>query len=109
MIDYFIAIGWGCIGWAARVAQTYYTYSKLVESKRRGRFVFSKFRKKYDQDWVYGFFAMLMLSAVADLLWVHVFSKWIFEVETPYYARINVIIGFMAIYIVERLPKKSKS
>ena len=107
MIDYLIAISWGFIGWAARVALTFYWHSKEVECNKRGKFVWNKFRQKYDQDWILGFFSMLMFAAIADLIWEYGLSTMLLGNKSPYDTRINVLIGFMSIYLVEKLAKKS--
>jgi len=102
----FVAIAWGLLGWALRVVWTYWIYSKDVESKPRGRFHWHQFIIKYDQDWVMGFAAMIVFSAIADWAWGAFISELILSKATVYDPKANVIIGFLSILLIEKLAGK---
>ena len=103
---YLTAIGWGFLGWVTRVVWTYYTHSKEVEAKPRGHFKWHSFKEKYDQDWIMGFVAMVVLAIVSDLLWGAGLNKMILDETSDYDPRVNILIGFMSIYIIEKLGNK---
>lgn len=106
MNEYLIALFWGLLGWFTRVVWTYCTHSKLVESKRNGRFIWSVFIKKYDQDWVMGFIAMIALSLISDWAWVAFLSEMITSRVSDYDPKVNVLIGFLSIFIIEKMANK---
>jgi hypothetical protein len=101
-----IAILWGFSGWFLRVIWNYYTYSKCVESKVNGKFSWPFFIKKYDQDWIMGFAAMVVFSLISDWAWGAFLSDLILSRESEYDPKANVIIGFMSIYIIEKLASR---
>lgn len=108
IIYYSIALFWGSIGWFARVTWTYYTHSKIVEAKKNGRFVWSTFKKKYDQDWIMGFVAMVMFSLISDWAWDAGLADMITNKASVYDPKANVLIGFLSIFIIEKLISKTK-
>jgi hypothetical protein len=106
-MSYTIALLWGLLGWITRVVWTYYTHSKLVESKKGGRFVWSTFIKKYDQDWIMGFVAMVAFSLISDWAWEAFLSNMITGSISDYDPKVNVLIGFLSILIIEKFISKS--
>lgn len=108
MSNYITMLLWGLLGWIVRVVWTYYTHSKTVEAKKNGRFVWSTFRKKYDQDWIMGFIAMIAFSLISDWAWTAFLSEMVTSSVSDYDPKANVIIGFLSILIVEKLASKGK-
>jgi hypothetical protein len=103
---YGIALFWGFLGWVLRVVFTYYKYSKNIEAQTGKRFVWKTYRKKFDQDWIMGFVGMVVFSLIADWFWSAGLSEWITSKESDYDPKVNVIIGYMAIFIAEKLAGK---
>lgn len=99
---------WGFLGWTVRVCYTYYAHSKKVEAKKGGRFVWNTFKKKYDQDWIMGFVGMIALSLISDWAWGAFLSEMILSKVTVYDPKVNVLLGFMAIYLIEKANKKNE-
>lgn len=107
MNGYTAALLWGLLGWSVRVVWTYYTHSKKVESKKGGKFVWSIYRKKYDQDWIMGFVAMVAFSLISDWAWCAWLSEIITDKVSGYDPKVNVLIGFLSIFIIEKLASKA--
>ncbi len=113
MILYILtALFWGSLGWLTRVVQTYWSHSRKVEADPKGRFKWDSFKRKYDQDWIFGFILMIGLSLTSDWAWGAFLNDLLVRFisipeNIPYDPKINLFLGYIGLFLIEKLAKKT--
>jgi len=103
LLYYLVALAWGFAGWFLRVVWNYWKHSREIEKETHTWFNWDTFRKKYDQDWIMSGVATIVFALISDWAWSIWLSELLLKVSTPYDPKANVIIGFLAILLVEKL------
>lgn len=100
-INYWLAIGYMLIGWAVKVTMYYFQFD--TDKK----FNFKKWWRIYDKYIILGFVGAIAFAFISDFVWYQLLDGLVGAEGTPYELRLNIVIGFLIIPILNRWEKKS--